>query len=254
MNNKKIEVVKINNIEIKPFNINKTHTDRIIPAPLPDPLYYGQGNAYLMYINAKIGSGKSVLISNLLNIYKGYFRKIYFCSANIEINEEGYKIIKDNAYKGVFKFSQDRLYNDFNDKILNEILKDISETKDEEFNESEDIFLLIVDDLSTSFNQLNSLISKTLLRIRHIPLCVWVVSQRYKNIHPSSRGQITHFITFNTDNKKEIENMAETVGQNVEDFKQILKFCTQEQYSFLYIDSSKNPPKFYKNFNHQIIF
>lgn len=254
MNNKKIEVIKINNIEIKPFNINKIHTDRIIPTPLPDPLYYGPGNAYIMYINAKIGSGKSVLISNLLNIYRGYFRKIYFCTSNIEIDEEGYKIIKDNAYKGVFKFSQDRLYNDFNDKILNEILKDISETKEEEFNENEDIFLLIVDDLSTAFNKLNTLVSKTLLRIRHIPLCVWIVSQRYKNIHPSSRSQINHFITFNTNNKKEIENMAETIGENVEDFKKILKFCTEEQYSFLYIDSTKNPPKFYKNFNHQIIF
>jgi len=57
---------KINNIEIKPLNKFKTKL-RTIQEPLPDP--YAE-QPFLWLISAKVASGKSVLISNLLrNIY-----------------------------------------------------------------------------------------------------------------------------------------------------------------------------------------
>lgn len=253
MSNENFETIKVSNLKIVPFNKDKKG-ERTIPHPLPDPVAGGIGKAHIFFINAKIGSGKSVLISNLLNYYKGYFKKIYFCSSNIEEDEDGEKIIKDSAYKGVFKFSQERLFDSFNDSDMKKILEDISETRKEpDFDESEDYFLLIVDDLSQSFSKIGSLISKTMLRVRHINLCVWIVSQRFRNIHPSTRNQISYFVSFKTQNSKEITAMAETVSKSYEDFKKILDFATIEPFSFLYIDSTKNPPIFYKNLNEQII-
>lgn len=253
MSNKKFETKKINDIKIKPFNKNYA-SQRTIIEPLPDPISQGIGKAYILYINSKIGSGKSILISNLLNIYKCYFKRVYFCSSNIEEDEEGEKEIKDHAYKDLFKFSQERLYDNFNDNIMEKILNDISDCKKEDdFNIAEDYFLLIVDDLSTAFIKINSLITKTMLRIRHLNLCVWIISQRYKNINPSIRNQLNYFVTFKTQNKKEIESMAETIGYDSKNFNILLDFATNEPYSFLFIDSSKNPPKFYKNLNEEII-
>jgi hypothetical protein len=243
----------INNITIKPFNKNISK-ERTIQEPLPDPISNGIGKAYLMYINSKIGSGKSVLVSNLLNIYRGYFKRVYFCSSNIETNEDGIKEIKDQAYKGVFKFSQERMYDNFNDEIMKNILDDIKECKDEpDYNEYEDYFLLICDDVSTAFTKINTLITKTFLRLRHVGLCVWIISQRMKNINPSIRSQITFFISFRTENKMEIEAMSQIVDKSYDEFKELLNYATNEPYSFLYINSSTNPATFYKNLSHEII-
>jgi len=248
----KYETKKINDIVIKPFNKNIS-SKRIIPFPLPDPQSQGIGKAFLMFVNSKINSGKSVLISNLLNIYKGYFKRVYFCSSNIETNDEGNKEIKDQAYKGVFKFNEERMFDDFNDQIMKNILDDIKECKDETDYDETDYFLLIVDDLSNSFTKLNTLITKSILRLRHIGLCIWIISQRYKNINPSIRSQISYFITFRTENKMEIEAMSQTIDKSFDEFKDLLNFATSEKYGFLFIDSTTNPAKFYKNLSNEII-
>lgn len=252
MSNEKFETKTINKLIVRPFN-KQIKRERIIDIPLPD--FIAGDQISIFYINSKIGSGKSVLVANLLNIYKHYFKKVYFCSSNIEFDEKKEEyIINDLAYKNVFKFNQERLFNDFNDKILKIILDDIKETKEEEdYDETEDYFLLIVDDLSQSFSKIGSLISKTMLRLRHIKLCVWIISQSYKNINPRIRTQISYFISFKTQNNKEIQNMSETIGIDSTKFKELLNFATYNPHSFLLIDSSKNPPKFYKNLNEEII-
>lgn len=253
MSNEKFETKDVNNITVKPFNKTKKK-ERTITFPLPD--FVGGDQPSILFINSKIGSGKSVLVSNLLKIYKGYFKKVYFCSSNVEYDEKKEEnIINDLAYKGVFNFNQERLYSDFNDDILKQILTDIKKTKEEDsYNETEeDYFLLIVDDLSTAFTKIHSYITKTMLRIRHIKLCVWIISQNYRNINPRIRSQVSFFISFKTQNNKEIENISETIGMDPKNFKEILNFATNEPHSFLFIDSSKNPPKFYKNLNQEII-
>jgi hypothetical protein len=252
MSNEKFETKTINKLIVRPFN-KQIKRERIIDIPLPD--FIAGDQISIFYINSKIGSGKSVLVANLLHIYKHYFKKVYFCSSNIEFDEKKEEyIINDLAYKNVFKFNQERLFNDFNDKILKIILDDIKETKEQEdYDETEDIFLLIVDDLSSTFLKINSFITKTMLRLRHIKLCVWIISQSYKNINPRIRTQISYFISFKTQNNKEIDNMSETIGIDSTKFKELLNFATDKPHSFLLIDSSKNPPKFYKNLNEEII-
>jgi len=249
----RFESKKINNIQIVPLN-KKVQRSRTIPYPFPDPVS-GTDEPFVFVYSSKIGSGKSVNLSNLLLIYRNYFRKIYFCSSNIQINEDsGVKEIKDLAYKDKFNFSQERLFNDFNDSIMQSILDDIKKCKKEQdYDEELDHFLIVVDDLSQAFLNLKSLITKTILHTRHKKISWIITTQRYRNINSAIRGQISYFVCYLTQNKKELEAMSETVDMNEDEFKTILDFATNEPYSFLFIDSSHNPPKFYKTFSQEII-
>lgn len=244
---------KINNIIVRPLNA-KVQRRRTIPDPFPDPVS-GESEPFIFLYSAKIGSGKSVNLSNLLLIYQQYFKKVFFCSANIETDTDNNnrKVIKDLAYRDRFRFSQDRLYDKFNDSVMQDILNDIKSTKDDpDFDEESDHFLLIVDDLSQAFLPVKSLITKTILRTRHIKLSWIITTQRFRNINPAIRGQVTFFVSFLTQNKKEIEAMSEAVDVSPEQFKKLLDFCTAEDHGFLYVDSSTNPPKFYKGFSERI--
>jgi hypothetical protein len=248
-----LETKKINSIKVKPLN-QKIIRPRTIPTPFPDPVS-GDSEPFVWVYCAKIGSGKSVNLSNLLITYKNYFRKVYFCSSNIQTNEEsGLKEIKDLAYQNQFRFSQERLFDDFNDSIMKDIIDDIKLCKKEsDYDENEDHFLIVVDDLSQSFLNVKSLITKTILKTRHMKLSWIITTQRYRNINPAIRGQISYFVCFNTQNKKEIEAMAETVDMTENNFDKILTFATMDDYSFLFVDSSKNPAKFYKTYSEEII-
>ena len=242
------ESKKINNIQVIPLN-KKVTRSRTIPEPFPDPVS-GDDEPFVWVYASKIGSGKSVNLSNLLLIYRNYFRKIYFCSSNIQVNDDGgQKEIKDLAYKDRFHFSQERLFDSFNDSVMQSIIDDVKKTKKEQdYDEDLDHFLIVVDDLSQSFLNIKSLITKTILHTRHKKISWIITTQRYRNINSAIRGQISYFVCYQTQNTKEIEAMAETVDLNPDDFRSILDFATNEPYSFLFIDSSHNPPKFYRKF------
>lgn len=249
----KLQTKKINNIQVVPLN-KKIIRPRNIPGPFPDPVS-GTDEPFVWVFCAKIGSGKSVNLSNLLLIYRNYFRKVYFCSSNIQTNEEsGIKEVKDLAYKNQFRFNQDRLYEDFNDNVMKNILDDIKHTKKEDdYDEDTDHFLIVVDDLSQSFLIIKSLITKTILKTRHLKLSWIITTQRYRNINSAIRGQISYFVCYNTQNKKELEAMAETVDMTEDKFGIIINYATSEPFGFLFIDSSHNPPKFYKTYSEEII-
>lgn len=243
----KIVEDKINNkLNLKPL-VNIEKSARKVPYPLPDPW---NGECYIFCCVAKIGSGKSTTISYLLKLHKRLFKKIWFCSSNVtEVNGE--KIIRDAAFGNIFNFSQERLYDNFTDKTMQTILDDIKNEQESTDFDPDDRFLLIVDDLSGAFTKNNSLIFQTLMRIRHLNLCVWICTQRFRQIHPGIRAQISYFCIFTTQNSKEITAMGETMD-NISDFKTLLEYATKEPYSFLFIDSSKNPAKFFKNFSTEL--
>jgi hypothetical protein len=246
-----IQLIKKNNLVIKPLNKKIVHP-RTIPEPLPDPL---ASEPSLFIISSKIGSGKSTLLSNILKMYKNYFLKVYFCSSNIETDPEtNEKIIKDLAYNGQFIFNQNRLFSDFNDDICKEIVTDIRETmKDPDYSEADEHFLIVVDDLSQAFLNLKSYIVRTILRTRHIKLSWIICTQRLRQICPPIRNQCSYFLTFSTNNNKEIDAMSEMVDINEDQLTTLIKRFCNEQYKFIFFDSSKNPPKYYSGFDTEIL-
>lgn len=247
----KYELVKRNNIHVSPLN-KKVVIPRTIPEPLPDPI---SAEPFVFVLSAKIGSGKSTTLANLIRMYTGYFSRVYFCSSNIETDDtDNVKTIKDLAYRDQFHFSQDRMFDNFNDDIMQDILDDIKETKkDPDYDENTDHFLIIVDDLSQAFLNIRSLIVKTILKTRHLKLSWIITTQRFRNISPPIRGQVSYFLTFMTNNSKEIEAMSEMLDLDREQFTELLHGTCNEQYKFLFVDSSKNPPVYFSGFDRQIV-
>lgn len=232
-----MNTIQVSNIEIKPLSNSKKNI-RTISEPLPDPR---AERPFLWIISAKTGSGKSVLISNLLRkIYYHYFDKIYFCSSNVDNG-----MIYDVAYKKI-KISDQRLFDNFNEEIMQNIVDDIR--SDEDFDDNH--YLLVIDDLPTELNKRTSKIIKHFLKHRHLHLSIIVVTQKLNLLTPSIRSNATHITSFFTQNKKEKETMTEMTDDD--NFLTYLNYATSDPYCFLFVDLISNPAKFYKNFNLQI--
>ena len=216
---------------------------RTVADPLPDPR---AERPFLILISAKTGSGKSVLISNLIrnqNMYYKYFDKVYFCSSNVHEGK-----IYDDAYKNKVYVNESRLYDNFTESIMEEIVDDIK--NDEDFEDSH--YLLVIDDLPTELNKRTSKIVKHFLKHRHLHLSIIISTQKLNLLNLSIRNNATHLIIFKTNNANERESMATMTELNKNDFYDILDYATNDKYCFLFVDLLKNPTEFYKNFDEII--
>lgn len=231
--------IEINNIEIKPLTKIK-NKKRVIIDPLPDP---ASERPFLMLISSKTGSGKSVLISNLIfDIYYKYFDKVYFCSSNINNGK-----IYDVAYSKIY-IPEERLFDNFNDQVMEFIVEDIKE--DEDFDDSQ--YLLIIDDLPTELNKRTSKVVKQFLKHRHLHLSIIITTQKLNLLNLSIRNNATHLISYKTSNKDERKSMATMTELDEYEFYKYLDEATKEKYNFLFVDLTDNPTQFYHNFSMKL--
>jgi hypothetical protein len=223
---------------IKPLvPINKVK--RCVADFLPCP--YSE-KPFMMLITAKVGSGKSVFISNLLRLPQYYFRKfnkVFFCSSNV--NDEGEVI--DPAFS-LIEFDEENVYDDFNPVIFADIRKKIKDDPDFEKNQ----YLLVIDDLALALKDKE--IQKQIARHRHMHLSIIITCQRLKMVPPLVRNNISHCVLFKTLNKQEIEYLNEVVNIDKDIFEKILKYGTKDKYDFLFIDIDRL--RFIKNFTEEI--
>lgn len=240
-----MEATKINDFDVKPLTAVKKSKREVELDVLPDPKHE---RPFFILISAKIASGKSVLLSNLLKkkeLYFRYFDKVYMCTSNVKDGK-----IHDDSYNGV-KFNEERLYDDFNEPIFSEILDDI--TSDEDFKNNS--YLLICDDLGPNFERINKNLLKGILKHRHYRLSIILVSQAVRLFNPKLRQNASHLIAFYTDNKKEREALNEITNLDQSKFNDIFEFCTNEPYSFMFVNlMTSRKVKIYRNFNEEIKF
>ena len=181
-------------------------------------------------IIAPTGSGKSNLLAFLLHsVYRHIFTKIYICSSNVHEGQ-----LNDHAY-------------DFCEYIKLDI------EFDEEKSEN-DKYLLIIDDLT---HEINSNSQKALFSLftkgRHINLSIWVISHKYVFLKRIIRNNLTHMIIFHTSSESEIETIyKDSIDIQKNKFLEIYRYATKEPHNFLYIDLTKNPKHFYKNFEEKL--
>jgi len=239
-----MESRKLNDFKIEPLTTVKKSKRQVELDVLPDPK---NDRPFLLLISARIASGKSVLLSNLLKkkeLYYRYFDKIYMCTSNVAEGK-----IHDDAYTGI-KFKDKRLYDDFNEEIWNNILEDIK--SDDDFKKNS--YLLICDDLGPNFERIKSNLLKGFLKHRHYRLSIILVSQAIRLFNPKIRNNASHLIAFYTDNKKEREALNEITNLDISTFNEVFEYATGDPYCFLYIDLLvPKRVKMYKNFNEQIL-
>lgn len=240
-----MESKKINNIKVEPLKTVKKNKREVILDILPDAK---SDRPFWMLISAKVASGKTTLISNLLGkkeMYHQIFDKVYFCSSNISGGE-----IHDSSYEGV-KFHKSRMYDDFNEQIFEAITADI--TQDPDFKDN--AYLLVVDDLGTSFERPSKTLLKKMLQHRHYRLSMIIVGHAIRLFNPKIRQNASHLVAFYTDNKHERESLNEITNLDQKLFDEVFDFATADPYCFLYVNLMvPRRIKAYKNFTEEILY
>jgi len=111
-------------------------------------------------------------------------------------------------------------------------------------------YLILLDDLS------NELKSKSLVSLlkknRHFKAKIIVSSQYLNDLLPESRKQQDYFLVFKGQSNEKLEEIRRDadVGLEEEELRDVYKFATEKQFSFLYIDTRNNT--FRRNFNYLI--
>jgi hypothetical protein len=217
-------------------------------------------------------SGKSVLINNLLLRdkfkYKEHFDVIHLISPTIWM-DDSYKLLhqyiekqrskREKMYKSMVKqkYKPSQIppeYHPDADKIV------VYDKYDESYiqgimdnKEQDEKILIILDDCATELKGANqkSVLERVFLRGRHENVWCWISSQKYTKVVPSIRVNSPTYIIFKVNNK-ELDKIADELAEDsIDEFKQIYKKCTEEKYSFMYIDVKSNE-RYCKRFSHKV--
>ena len=225
-------------ITLSKFNFSCDDIDDTIPKPLPQQLNF------FMLICGKPASGKTSLILNLITkknkCYNCKFNRIYvFSPSLITMNGDPFGDLPD-----------DQLFADLKLPDLENVLEDIRDSGEK--------ILFIMDDVVNDMKNAGvlTMLNKMLMNRRHLAgaggSCSFIITtQVYNKIPITIRKTATQIILYSTKNKREIETIYdELILIPKEDFFQILKYCFDKQYNFIYIDVNKKHDKmFHKCFN-----
>jgi len=214
-----------------------------------------------MVLLAPSGSGKTVLLSNLiLNQYRGAFERIYVFSPSVDL---------DATWEPVRKYQSDVLHAEhgereklYFDTYNPDDLEHIIETQNKITKHVKKLgrkklfsILIVVDDFADSpdFTRKSKLLHSLFTRGRHNSISTIVSTQKFNALHPIIRVNATALIVYRLRNYKELEAFVEEVAGMItkKELVEIYKYATEEEYSFLYVNLVAKTVKemFYKRFN-----
>tara|TARA_R110000772_G_scaffold39274_6_gene92387 strand:- start:532 stop:1287 length:756 start_codon:yes stop_codon:yes gene_type:complete len=225
-------------IVLSKFNFSCDEIDDSIPLPLPQAL-----NFFLL-ISGKPASGKTSLILNLLckknKNYNSKFNRIYVFSPSL-------LTMKDDPFG---ELPQDQLFTELTPINLQKAMDDIAGSGEK--------VLFLLDDVVNDMRNTGvlTLLNKMLMNRRHLTgaggsVSFIITTQIYNKIPITLRKTATQVILYSTKNKKEIDTIFdELILIPKEEYYQILKYCFDKQYNFIFIDINKSHDRmFHKCFN-----
>lgn len=224
---------KVVNIQPSEKNKKLQRINERIPSPLPK-LHFN------MIVLAPTGTGKSVMIRNLLmnpDFYNDKHRKTF---DNVFILNPNYLNSGDDL---LYDLPEENIEMDLDaaDDFLQFVIGNQEANKDE-------ISLLIADDAMTAFNK-KSKLSKILSRSRHHRLSMIVVSQYLKILPPVTRSNATCFVIFKNQKKGDLKLLEELAPDNTFFEKWEILENDPSPYSFLFIDFKNTEHKYWLNFD-----
>lgn len=223
-------------LDIKPVETTKNKLKEKYPKLCKDGSIPSMNTCTIIVGSA--GSGKSVLINNLLtnpNMWGGYFEKsnIYLISQTGSSDDvvRDLDIPDDNVFEDLMKGIRflEKLI-----KINRAIIKHSGAHLSPEV-------LIIFDDCINDHRLLkDETFKKLFVQNRHLNATVICSVQHYKKIPPMARNQCTNTIIFQ-DNMATFEMFSEVFAPPAYTRKEMINMlieCTKEPYSFMYINKS----------------
>ena len=217
-----------------------------------------------MVLLAPSGSGKTVLLSNLiLNIYRDCFERIYIFSPSIDIDAtwEPVKKYQMEKMKVIEKEKEKLYFNSYDPDDLDKIITTQHRvTKLMKTQGRKKLFsiLVVIDDFADdpSLTRQSKLPHALYTRGRHNSISTIVSTQKFAAIHPIIRVNATSLIVYRLRNNRELESFLEEVSglTGKKELLEIYRLATKDEYSFLYVNLTARSVSemFYKNFTARI--
>ena len=203
-------------LKVKDLIEKDTRFDKLNPVLLKPP--------FLLVMNGSVRSGKSNLIVNLIynnNFYKKIFDNIVYISPTVYIDNTLQHLDDDD----VLKFD--------NPEKLDDILKTVVESQNED-NHKKEHTLIIIDDCLPL--KRGSYLTYLATRYRHFRISLIITSQDYRSVPNIIRANASGYLIFKTSNKKEYKKLEDEFGSLFENFEELYEMCTNKLYSFMFIN------------------
>ena len=214
---------------------------------------------FSMVITGQSGSGKTVLLSNLiLDIYKGCFSRIFIWSSSIDLDPVWTPVKKYIEKDLNVNPEKEKVYFDtFNIDAMQKVLD--LQHKINQFqkkNEHPKLFsvLFLIDDFidQASFAKHNNLLNALYIKARHYGVNIISSSQKYNGLSTTIRTNSRQLIFFKLRNYKEVESVLDELAgvltskkamsdmKSLHQAKQLLleiyNVATEEPFSFLFVN------------------
>lgn len=180
------------------------------------------------------GSGKTVLLNNLLTWYHPYFDNIFIWSPTINLDRK-WSLVIDKL-----RIPKENLFKSYNDNQVKTLMLKIKQFNENKENKDKIRCLFIFDDMVSQLpkNMRKSAIQKLAQNHRHYNISHIIISQTFKGLDPVLRINTTGMILFNTDNQKEREKIVEELSGNYSnaEFEKMYIDTVSKKFSFLFIN------------------
>ena len=202
------------------------------------------------------------IVSLLLDHYKGCFERIYVFSPSVDI---------DSAWAPVKEYVSTKLkvdldkeqcfFHEFDHAALEKIVRDQHEmTLELKKRGSKRLYniIIIVDDWSDDpavlHNQGKNVLNTLFTRGRHQNISCWVSAQKLTTISTVIRTQTQSYCVGRLRSQKELQSFLEEISATypIKTLLQMYNLATREPHSFLYVNLSANPPRFFINFEQEM--
>lgn len=201
--------------------------------------------------NGRSGSGKTILLSNLLVkpiFYGDYFDDIYLFAASPDELFEELNVKKNHIFKNVKKW----------DESLNKITsKQSSDIKAKGIHKSRKVLVIFEDIINhKSWMRRSPFFTKLFIANRHYNISCWVTSQSWTSVPRAIRINANNIYYFKG-TEGETDLLAEEYAPSVltkKEFKSLINYACADDYAFLTImNKKKESERFRKNLDKILV-
>ncbi len=233
--------MKVIQIE-KPIHVAKTKMYRnFLITKLEDSILPNKTGA-AMYITGQPGCGKTTLLMSLINNqYAKVWNNVYFFSPSAHTIGNKLKLGEDKLFTNLSPLAG----------VIEKIKTEYKEGLNEDLVYSS---CIIIDDLIGSIKRNDSVMKNLILNRGHLNCSVFILGQKWRELPPVYRVNMTAAIIFPTKSARELEAIVEdsNLFYDKKAYIDALKYCFADgKHSFAYVNLEHS--KLYKHFKWEIL-
>lgn len=201
---------------------------KVVDSGIPDHLFQVP---FRLVLYGASNSGKSVVLNNLLGSDRFPYKKIF--KKNIFIFSETIQLL-DPSWQDV-KLPDDRIINGYQEDVIKQIWDEQVKIIKQHGKEKAPHILFLFDDTITTISlSRQSLLNRLFFQGRHSKISTCITSQHYTSVPKGVRLNADNAIIFDV-NTKQATAMGDEQTIESNEFAIILRYATEEAYSFLVV-------------------